>query len=426
MKYEFNYNKGKIEFDIQPHNYGGILLPNEIDTKSSEDEEIMQSLSNPIGSKRLKDIVQVGESVAIVTSDITRPMPSAKVLPHIIYELNLGGIKEKNITIVLALGSHRPHTEEEKEYLVGKSVYKSSVKIIDSDITKCINLGMCKNGTPVDIFEPVVNSNRIICMGNIEYHYFAGYSGGAKAIMPGVSSHRAIQANHSNMIKVGAKAGNLDSNPVRQDIDEVPRFINIDFLVNVILDTKKKIVKVVSGHWKDAHRSGCKVLDDIYGVKLQKKADIVIVSPGGYPKDLNLYQSQKALDNSKHAVRDGGIIILTASAKEGFGEHVFEDWMLNKSPEEMIVEIERNFILGGHKAAAIAMILQKNQIFLVSDFDEELAKKINMTPFKSAQAAVDEAIRQLGQDSKVVLMPSGGSTLPILQDSSCFVTVQMS
>ncbi|GAG39193.1 unnamed protein product, partial [marine sediment metagenome] len=250
----------------------------------------------------------------------------------------------------------------------------SQINIIDSDMEKCINLGKCKNGTPVDIFEPVAKADRIICMGNIEYHYFAGYSGGSKALMPGVSSHAAIQANHSNMVKEEACAGNLDTNPVRQDIDETGEHIKIDFIVNVVLNSKKEIVMAVAGHYLKAHREGCKYLDKMYRIEVEKQADIAIVSPGGYPKDINIYQSQKGLDNAKHAVREGGIIILVVSAKEKFGEKIFEEWMLNKTPEEMIVEIKENFKLGGHKAAAIAMILQKTKIYMVSDLDDELVR----------------------------------------------------
>ncbi len=254
-------------------------------------------------------------------------------------------------------------------------------------------------------------------MGNVEYHYFAGYSGGAKAIMPGVSSHAAIQANHSNMVKPDARTGNLDTNPVRQDIDQITEFFKIDFIVNVVLNAKKEIIKAVSGHWKDAHREGCRFLDTLYGIEIEEPADIVVVTPGGFPKDLNLYQSQKSLDNSKHAVKEGGVVVMLASAKEGFGEHTFEDWMLNKEPAEMIEEIKRNFKLGGHKAAAIASVLLKADLHFVSDLDDDLVKKLNFIPYNTAQEAVDAAFEKQGEDAKVLLMPAGGSTLPIIKNS---------
>ncbi|MBR0600268.1 nickel-dependent lactate racemase [Sinanaerobacter chloroacetimidivorans] len=414
MIYRFKYGKGTANVEIPEHNYGGELLPNEIQVSLTGEDEVKRSLENPIESKRLKDIVRQGEKIVIITSDITRPMPSKTVLPPVLEEIKKSGLKEEDITIVLAVGSHRKHSEEEKMTLVGESIYRSGIRIIDSDIKNCINLGKCRNGTPVDIFVPVAQADRIICLGNIEYHYFAGYSGGAKAVMPGVSSHEAIQTNHSNMVKPGAVAGNLTTNPVRQDIDEVGEHIRIDFIVNVVLNDKKEIVKSFSGHYIEAHRQGCRFLDQMYGVKLSRRYDIVIASPGGYPKDLNIYQSQKGLDNAKNAVRDGGIIILCASSKEGFGEKTFEEWMLNKTPDQMIEEIKVNFRLGGHKAAAIAMVLKRAKIFMISDLDPELVKRINFRPFASVQEALDSAVAELGDDSKVLVLPAAGSTLPII------------
>lgn len=234
MEFELKYGKGKTKFNLSEKNYMGTILPNMLEFHLIDEPEVKRAIQNPIESNRLKDIVKPGEKIVIITSDITRPMPSYKVLPEIISELKQGGIKEEDITIVLALGSHRNHTEDEKKALVGEKIYFSEISIVDSNMKNCIRLGVCSNGTPVDIFEPVANADRRICVGNIEFHYFAGYSGGSKAIMPGVSSHEAIQANHSNMVKPGAFAGNIDTNPVRQDIDEIIKFISIDFIVNVV------------------------------------------------------------------------------------------------------------------------------------------------------------------------------------------------
>lgn len=414
MEFKLKYGKGDVGLTLDDKNYAGTVLPNEIQADLKNEDEIRRSMANPIGSKRLKDIVKAGEKVVIITSDITRPMPSYRVLPIVIEELLEGGVSESDITIVLALGSHRGHTEEEKKLLVGEKVYSSKVQVIDSNMDQCLRLGMCRNGTPVDIFEPVVRADKRIALGNIEFHYFAGYSGGNKALMPGVSSHDAIQANHSNMVKEGAFAGNLDSNPVRQDIEQVTEFVSLDFIVNVILDDKKTIIKAVAGDHVEAHRAGCQVLDEMYKIKIEEKADIVVVCPGGFPKDINIYQSQKGLDNAKQAVRNGGIIIWCASAAEKFGEKTFEEWMMTKSPKEMIEEIKVNFKLGGHKAAAIAMVLEKAKIFMVSDLDPELIRSIHLKPYPSLQQAVDAAIEEKGKDAQVLIMPAAGSTLPVV------------
>ena len=171
----------------------------------------------------------------------------------------------------------------------------------------------------------VAEADRRICLGNIEYHYFAGYSGGAKAIMPGVSTRAAIQANHSRMVLPECCAGALETNPLRMDIEEAGAMVGIDFILNVVLSEHKEILRAVAGDVTKAHRAGCAFLDTLYRKELAEAADIVLVSQGGAPKDLNLYQTQKALDNAKHAVRDGGIIILIGSCREGLGERTFEE-----------------------------------------------------------------------------------------------------
>jgi nickel-dependent lactate racemase len=263
------------------------------------------------------------------------------------------------------------------------------------------------------VFKEVTFADRIVCLGNIEYHYFAGYSGGAKAIMPGVSTADAIQANHSRMVEPSSTTGRIAGNRVRADIEEVADFIKIDFIVNVILDEKKQIIKTVAGHYIKAHREGCAFLDEIYKVRICRKADIVLVSPGGYPKDINLYQAQKALDNSKHAVKDGGTIILVAACSEGLGEEVFERWIIEAdSPESMVEKIKENFELGGHKAAAIGMVQQKTNVYLVSDMDDNFVKSMFFFPFANVQDALNTALGKEGEKLQIIVMPHGGSTLP--------------
>ena len=233
------------------------------------------------------------------------------------------------------------------------------------------------------------------------------------ALELGVSTRAAIQANHSMMVHPEACAGNLDTNPLRRDLEQAAAICGVDFIVNVVLDEHKQIVRAVAGDLTLAHREGCRFLDGMYLKEIDSRADIVIVSQGGAPKDLNLYQTQKALDNAKHAVKKGGTIILIGSCKEGLGEKVFEEWMLNApTAESMIERIGRDFQLGGHKAAAIAMVLQNAEIYLVSDLEDDFVKKIFLKPAHSAQEALDAAFARLGPDATVLAMPYGGSTLP--------------
>ncbi len=415
VKFKYGFGKGFAEFELQDKNILQELHQNEVEVDLTGEAEVKRALMNPIGTPKLGDIVKPGEKIVIVTSDITRPLPSKEILPELVKEILRSGADEKDITIVFALGSHRKHTEDEKKYLVGEEIY-NRIKCVDSDSNDYVRMGISEMGTPIDIFSVVANADRRICLGNIEYHYFAGYSGGAKAILPGVSTRDTIQANHSAMVKAAARAGAIDDNPVRQDIEGVVKYVSIDFIVNVVLDEDKNIIKAVAGHHVEAHREGCKFLDSLYKIEIPEKADIVITTPGGFPKDINLYQAQKALDNSKNAVKDGGIIILLASCKEGMGEKVFERWMKNAtSPDSLIKDIQENFELGGHKAAAIALVLKKARVFLVSDFQPEEVKNMFMEPFASVDEALKEAFKVLGDEAKVILMPHGGSTLPVLE-----------
>lgn len=397
---------------VPEQNLLGILEPNQVPVTLSEEATVQYALEHPVGSYRLREMVHPGETICIVTSDITRPMPTWKVMPALLDELYAAGVRREDITLVFALGSHRSHTEEERRHLAGERAF-AEIRCVDGDPSDCVHMGVTSRGTPVDIVRTVAESDRRICLGNIEYHYFAGYSGGAKAIMPGVSTRAAIQANHSRMVEDAACAGKLEGNPVREDIEEAAAMVGVDFIVNVVLDAHKKIIKAVAGDLVAAHRAGCAFLDTLYRKEIPARADIVLVSQGGAPKDLNLYQTQKALDNAKHAVKKGGVVVLVGSCKEGLGEKTFEEWMTTAPTAHSLIErIQREFRLGGHKAAAIAMVLENADIYLVSDLEDTLVERLFMKPFHSVQAAYDAAIRKCGEHATVLSMPYGGSTLP--------------
>ena len=311
------------------------------------------------------------------------------------------------------IGPYR--TDEEKRKLCGEAVF-AEYEILDSN-GEMVHLGVTKNGTPVDVFKPVAEADRVICLGNIEYHYFAGYSGGMKAIMPGVSTREAIQKNHSRMVDRNAATGKIEGNPVREDIDSVTEFVPVCFIVNVVLDEHKQIRHCVSGDVIQAHRAGCKLLDKMYSLSIPKKADIVIVSAGGFPKDMNLYQAQKAMDNAGKAVREGGSIIWIASGIEGLGEKHFEQWMLSHdNPLDMIPHIEREFVLGGHQAAAIAMVMKRADIYLCTELQQDFVEKLHFNYVNDLQKTVDTLLGKYGEKASVLMLPYGGSTLPVPQE----------
>ena len=406
--------KGELGLDIPDFYKTRVLMPNKPDYERTGTDEVLFALQNPIGTPRLKDIVKKDEKIVIITSDITRPMPTYKVLPLVLDELAEAGTKLSDITVIFGLGSHRQHTADEMKKLVGDALF-DKLECIDSDVGDCINLGTSESGTPIDVFAPVVKADRRICLGNVDYHYFAGYSGGSKAILPGTSSLRTIQANHSMMVEDAACKGVVEGNPVRSDIDAVAGFVNIDFIVNVVLDEKKKIIKAVAGHYIKAHRKACDYLDRIYKAAVEKPADVVIVSAGGHPKDINLYQAQKALDNAQYAVKDSGAIIWVASCKEGLGDERFEKWMnLYKTAEKMNAAIKRKFELGGHKAVSIAKVSKKCEIFLVSDIDKNCVKNEILTIHSDAQEMLDMVLAQRNDVENIIVIPYGGTTLPYL------------
>lgn len=414
MKLEFGYGSGVQTVELPEKNVIGVLESNPMEHLRSGEEAVVWALENPVGSLPLHQKVKPGQKVAIVTSDISRPLPTYQVLPAVLDELYRGGIRKEDITLVFALGSHREHTQEEMLRLAGPR--SKEIRCVDSDTKDCVHLGDTSRGTPVDITRAVAEADFRICLGNIEFHYFAGYSGGAKAIMPGVSTHDAIQANHRLMVSPDACAGKLEGNPIRQDIEEAGELCGVDFIVNVVLDEHKKIVYAVAGDVTKAHRNGCAYLDRMYRKELPEKADIVLVSQGGAPKDANLYQTQKALDNAKHAVKKGGTIILIGACPEGMGSKKFESWLTQAPTAHSMVErIGKEFELGGHKAAAIGMVLEDAAIDLVSEMDDDFVRSIFMTPRASAQEALDAAFEKYGPDATVLAMPYGGATLPFVK-----------
>lgn len=413
MEFKVKYFKDYVPFHVDESHHPMELNPKECPKVESEAAEVRRALANPIGTPKLSEIVKPGEKIVIITSDVTRPVPSWVVVPCVVEELEKAGVKDDDITVIFGLGSHRGQTDEERKRLVGEDIY-NRIRCIDSDPDNCEHLGTCKNGTSVDIFRPVMEADRRILVGNVEYHYFAGYSGGMKAIMPGVSTREAIQSNHKNMIRPGAYAGHLDGNPVREDIKETYNFCLVDFIVNVALDDHKQIAFAAAGDRIKAHREACRFLDSIYKIKIDKPRDVVIVSTGGYPKDINLYQAQKSIDNAKHAVREGGIMVVAASCKEGYGSDTFAKWIQNyDTPEDRIKGIHEHFELGGHKSAALGLVQQKCDIYLVTDMDDAMVTKANMTPFHDLQTAVDAALEKMGKDASVYVIPIGGSTLPM-------------
>lgn len=414
-KVTLNYGKSQKILSIPKQNLFDILSPMNLDKVKDDIEEVKNALDNPIDSISLKEMAKDKKNIVILASDITRPSPSHILLPPIIEELIEVGVDYNDITIVFGLGYHRKHTEEEKRRLVGNKIYEK-VKCIDHDIDDCVHIGTTKRGVPIEVFRPVVDNDLLIATGNLEFHYKAGYSGGDKALHPGVCSKRTIEINHKMMIQPGTMPGKADGNPMREDIEEAGRIAGVDFIVNAVLNDNKQIVKVVAGDPIKAHREGTKYIDKMYKRKIKEKVDIVVASCGGYPKDINLYQAQKGLENASFAVKDGGTIILLAECQDGLGEKTFEEWMLKAaSPHDPVEWIKKDFILGAHKAAFVCAVLEKAKVYLISSLDEEFIKNIFFKYAVSVQAAFDETLSDCGKNAKVLVLTNANSTVPYVE-----------
>jgi len=412
-KIPFAFGRTTLELEIPERNISSVILPSEPETREEGTFLIKKALENPIKSRRLSEIVNPDSKITIIVSDVTRPTPTAKILPPLLEELYLGGAKKENITIVFALGLHRLQTEEECRQLAGIEIFES-IRCIQHDRERCKYIGETSFGTPVEVFEEVLDSDLIISTGTVEFHYYAGYGGGGKSILPGVCSEKTILSYHgfySKLFEGSPLSGRADS-PARQNIEEAARIAGLNFILNVVINSKKEIVSAVAGDFIEAHRKGTGIVDSMYKVPVEP-ADAVIVSCGGFPKDINLFQATKSLENAIPAVKKGGSIVLVAECTEGIGDKVYERWNREcKTPEEAIEKFRRSFEFGGHKAATVGRAAKNFELYLVSKLPEEDSRKAFCIPAKSLDEALEKVLSEY-PDAKIHIMPNGGWTLPV-------------
>ncbi len=408
------YGHAELHGQVPEASYLGTFLPQEEKAVADEQAVLRQALENPIGTVRLRQLARPGQKVAIVTSDMTRPCPSDQLLPPVLAELNAAGVPDADITVIVALGLHRAQTLPELEEMLGAQVCRR-VRVLNHDPEQVVHLGVTSRGTPVEFFRPLVEADLRVCLGNLEFHYFAGFSGGAKAILPGCASKTTVNANHALMVQPGAVAGRIEGNPVRADIEEGVAMLGADFILHVVVDGHHHISGAVAGHAELAHRQGCKLVAERGAVPIPQLAEVVVVSAGGYPKDINMYQAQKALDNAVHAVCQGGVIIWVAECVEGLGGKTFESWLRQAGePDKILERIQREFVLGGHKAAAIAAVLKRAAVYLVSGLEEKVLAGSGLRPFSGLDQALKAALEKVGPQARVLSLPYGGSVLPVV------------
>jgi len=416
-QYKFKYGKGTVDFSLDSGLVTAILNLKEAPPIADPAAAILAAIRNPINSKPLRELVKKGETVALIVNDSTRVANSHVFMPILLDELNAAGIPDQDMLILFALGTHHDMSREEMIKEVGETV-AARVRMFNStakDDSLFTKVGTTSRGNDVYFNKLAVQADHIICTGSIVHHFFAGYGGGRKALFPGVSAYETIRRNHALMLEPGSGLGKLDGNPVYEDQIEGTEMCRPSFLLNVVLNEKKEFLKVFAGDYITAHRQGCEFVESVYGTRLPEAADLVIASCGGYPKDINVYQMQKTMDNAWLAVKEGGIVIMVGECIEGTGSDMYERWMREyKTPEKIEEKVRKEFVIGGHKAYAITRLMKKAEFMLLSSLDEQLVQMSLFTPVKSMEAALAAAFAKLGPKPRIVLMPQGSLTVPVL------------
>ncbi|WP_321368720.1 nickel-dependent lactate racemase [uncultured Desulfuromusa sp.] len=385
---------------------------------------IRKALAHPIGTSSLGEILTPGEKVAVVTSDITRYSGSEVFLPILVEELNALGIADADIEIIIALGIHRKQTEEEHRKIVG-SLY-GRVAVYDhecEDPAELIDLGFTDSGIPVQVNRRVVEADRVIVTGTIGFHYFAGFGGGRKGLIPGVASRETCMASHFavfNPPEIGGKhpkavTGVLDGNPVHRNLLQAARLVQPDFLLNTVLSPQKKILGVFCGDLEQAHLAGCDMVRELFQVALDKPFDLAVISCGGEPKDINFIQAQKALDYGCQAVKEGGTIILLAACRDGFGHSTFYDWFRYQDLDEFEAALRANYQINGQTAHATLTKARRYRVILISELTAEQTGKMGMEKAVDLDSALQMVSLDLANKAKVVIIPDGGMVLPVIE-----------
>ena len=415
------YGKTEVCVRVPTQNFLGLIEPKEKPGVLDARAEIERALKEPVGSKKLSEIVKPEHKVAMVVDDATRPAPSHLMVPPILDELNMAGVKNENITIIFGCGTHKAVKNEEVVRLLDEAVL-NRVKAISHDCKAedLVYVGTTqKHGTKVYLNRIFAEADVKILTGDVCFHYYAGYGGGRKSVLPAVSGEETIKHNHAMLLHPNAKTGVLEGNPIHEDMVEAAKLAKVDFILNVVTNSKGEVVKAFAGDLEQAFYEGVKVVDEMYRIPVDRKADIVVVSPGGYPADVNLFQAYKGVDSALEVVKRGGVIVLLAECSQGHGNQVFYDWMVKFSDIKAVErEIKRNFVLGGHKAYYLLKALQNHQIILVSLMPDYYGT--NIFKLKTARAvndALNEAFSIVGKNAKVWTMPYGNFTLPEVRTS---------
>lgn len=407
-------DKKKISVDVSDKNVLGMFYPNEVEMKD-ESDTLNNAIENPINSKPFNEFLADARDVLFIVNDQTRPTPTKKVI-DIIYDR----IKDKPVKFIVATGVHRGPAPDEFEFIFGKyyDEFKDRIYVHDSKKDEdMVYLGKSVNGTEMWVNKLGVEAHKLVPIGSVEPHYFGGYTGGRKSFLPGIASYKTIEQNHKYALRPEADTLRLKGNPVHEDMIDALKTIKDKeiFSIQTVLDGERRIYAATAGNIYASFDAAIDKANEVFCVKVPEKADIVVtVAP--YPMDVDLYQAQKAIDNGKLALKEGGILIMVAACRTGIGPKDFFDLMAScKSPQETLDKIKKGYKLGYHKAAKLAEIGLWAEMWAVSDLQDKDIESVFMRPLHSIQDAINKAIEKKGKEAKVLFLMDGSITVPIIE-----------
>ena len=413
--------EGHIDATIPERYLKSVVEPREMRPLPGPKSEIDRALAEPIGSPGLHELAEGSSSPCILVSDSTRPTPSGIIASRAVDVLNEAGVKDEEMRIVVAAGLHRSCTEEELVERLGKGLL-GRIRVSNHDAYDASNLvyaGSTAQGTPIWLNRVVAESDLVVSDGYIEPHFFAGYTGGGKNILPGVSGFETVKVNHGAAMidHPEARAGVLDGNPFYEDIVEAARMCGLDFSINVTLDNRKRMTGVFAGGFEEAHRRGAGFLDAHVRVETSE-ADIVVTTNGGYPLDRDLYQAVKGMTVGESAVREGGVTIIASECRDGVSHPEFRALVEECGSPEEILETVRSpgfFRIDQWEAQVLARVLSWCKVICVtSGVEAGTVRSMHMTPAESVDEALRLAFEMVGRDPEITVIPGGPSVIPVV------------
>ena len=417
LHFDLAYGTGTLPLDLPDGLEPVVLVANEQPALPDAVQAVRDGLKNPIGAeplvKQLKD--KKPKKIVVVVNDETRPTPYYAFFPPLVEAFEEAGIRDDQVTFVIATGIHDPHSKELNEKTYGKHMTDrfKFVSHIAKDDDSLVHMGRFDSGYEFYVNKLAVEADFLITVGVVMPHYFAGFSGGRKSILPGLAGFRTVEQNHARMVELMDNLPPIRQNPVSLEMIEAARMVGVNFIINAVTGSNKEVVKIVAGDLVAAWYEAVETSSSMFEIPFEKQVDICVSSACGYPRDVNMYQAQKALDHADRITRDGGTIILVTESPSGYGEDVFERWMREgMTPQQIMDRIRTNFVMGGHKAYGFAKVAANKKFILVSSLSAEDSLPLFATKAESVQAAFDAALAE-NPGATVAVLPQGSLTLPV-------------